>query len=259
MIIICKFAVEFIFQLSTINCQLSIKMKLLQSSLFRAICSIIIGVLLLKYPDNSVTWLTMAIGTLFLLSGIIALISYWIAKRHASDYTITDAEGRVISGSQPTFPIVGIGSVILGLTLLLSPDLFARWLMYILGAMIILGSINQLIVLIAARRFGSIGAFFWIAPIVLLIAGIFIFIKPMESAGTALQILGWCMLVYGVTEVINSLMVYSLRKRMKRQQEENTTGVEVEEIKETPENLIEEKKEEIIEEVSQSDIIVEEE
>lgn len=235
-------------------------MKLLQSSLFRAICSIIIGVLLLKYPDNSVTWLTMAIGTLFLLSGIIALISYWNAKRHAGEYTITDAEGNVLSGSQPSFPIVGIGSVILGLTLLLSPDLFVRWLMYILGAMIILGSINQLIVLIAARRFGTIGFFFWIAPIVLLIIGILIFVKPMESAVLPLIILGWCMLVYGVTEVINSLMVYSLRKRMKRQQEEAATGLEAEEIvTEVKEELPQKSAEEVIEEISQSDIIVEEE
>lgn len=233
-------------------------MKLLQSSFFRAICSIVIGILLLKYPDNSVTWLTMAIGILFLLSGIIAMISYWTARRHAGEYTITDAEGNVISGSQPSFPIVGIGSVILGLTLMLSPDMFVRWLMYILGAMIILGSINQLIVLIAARRFGSIGAFFWIAPIILLIIGILIFVKPMESAELPLIILGWCMLVYGVTEVINSLMVYSLRKRMKRQQEEAAKGLEAEEIKEEP-HLIEEIKEETIEEVPSSDIIVEEE
>ena len=233
-------------------------MKLLQSSFFRAICSIVIGILLLKYPDNSVTWLTMAIGILFLLSGIIALISYWTARRHAGEYTITDAEGNVISGSQPSFPIVGIGSVILGLTLILSPDMFVRWLMYILGAMIILGSINQLIVLIAARRFGSIGVFFWIAPIVLLIIGILIFVKPMESAELPLIILGWCMLVYGVTEVINSLMVYSLRKRMKRQQEEAAKGLEAEEIKEEP-HLIEEVKEETIEDVPSSDIIVEEE
>jgi uncharacterized membrane protein HdeD (DUF308 family) len=234
-------------------------MKLLQSTFFRAICSIVIGILLLKYPDNSVTWLTMAIGTLFLLSGIIALISYWNARRHAGEYTITDAEGNVISGSQPSFPIVGVGSVILGLTLLLSPDMFVRWLMYILGAMIIIGSINQLIILIAARRFGSISAFFWIAPIVLLIVGILIFVKPMESAELPLIILGWCMLVYGVTEVINSLMVYSLRKQMKRQQEETAKGLEVEEIKEEQENLIEEVKEETVEEVPSSDIIVEEE
>ena len=234
-------------------------MKLLQSTFFRAICSIVIGILLLKYPDNSVTWLTMAIGTLFLLSGIIALISYWNARRHAGEYTITDAEGNVISGSQPSFPIVGVGSVILGLTLLLSPDMFVRWLMYILGAMIIIGSINQLIILIAARRFGSISAFFWIAPIVLLIVGILIFVTPMESAELPLIILGWCMLVYGVTEVINSLMVYSLRKQMKRQQEETAKGLEVEEIKEEQENLIEEVKEETVEEVPSSDIIVEEE
>ena len=80
----------------------------------------------------------------------------------------------------------------------------------------------------------------------------------MESAELPLIILGWCMLVYGVTEVINSLMVYSLRKRMKRQQEEAAKGLEAEEIKEEP-HLIEEVKEETIEEVPSSDIIVEEE
>jgi uncharacterized membrane protein HdeD (DUF308 family) len=213
-------------------------MKILQSSFFRAICSIIIGILLLKYPDNSVTWLTMAIGTLFLLSGIIALISYWNASRHAGEYTITDNEGNIISGSQPTFPIVGIGSVILGLTLLISPDMFIRWLMYILGAMIILGSINQLVVLIMARRFGSIGCFFWVAPLVLLAVGVFVFVKPMESAELPLIILGWCMLVYGVTEIINSVMVYSLRKRLKRQQEQESSDkwIEAEEVVENTSN-----------------------
>ena len=235
-------------------------MKLLQSSIFRALCSIVIGILLLKYPDNSVTWLTMAIGILFLLSGIIALISYWNAKRHAGEYTIIDAEGHVISGTQPAFPLVGIGSVLLGLTLVLAPGMFVHWLMYILGAMLILGSINQLIVLVVARRYGSISTFFWIAPIVLLIAGILIFVKPMKSAELPMIILGWCMLVYGVTETINSLMVYSLRRQMKRQQEEAEKGLEAEEIvTDEKEKLPQQPTEEVIEEISQSDIIVEEE
>ncbi len=232
-------------------------MKLLQSSIFRAICSLVIGVLLLKYPDNSVTWLTLAIGGLFLLSGIIALISYAIARKHQGDYMITDNQGNIINGSQPTFPIVGVGSVILGITLVASPDMFVRWLMYILGAMLILGSINQLVILIMARRFGSIGAFFWIAPILLLAVGIFLFVKPMKSAELPLIILGWCMLVYGVTEIINSLMVFSIRRKMKQQQEEAAKGLEAEEIKE--ETPVPAPTEEIVEEVPQSDIIVEEE
>lgn len=235
-------------------------MKLLQSSIFRALCSVVIGILLLKYPDNSVTWLTMAIGVLFLLSGIIALISYGIARRHASDYTITDAKGNVISGTQPAFPLVGLGSVILGLTLVLSPDMFVRWLMYILGAMLILGSVNQLIVLVAARRYGTVGVFFWVAPILILIAGIMIFVKPMESAELPMIILGWCMLVYGVTEAINSIMVYSLRRRVNRGQGESAEGQEAEEIKDDscPPSL-ERTKEDIVEVVSQNDIIVEKE
>lgn len=232
-------------------------MKLLQSSIFRALCSIVIGILLLKYPDNSVTWLTMAIGVLFLLSGIIALISYWTARRHAGEYTITDAKGNVINGSQPAFPLVGFGSLILGLTLVVSPAMFVKWLMYILGAMLILGSINQLMVLVAARRFGKVGIFFWVAPILILITGILIFVKPMETAELPMIILGWCMLVYGVTETINSMMVYSLRRRMARQQED--AAVVAEEIKDDSSKALETSKEDIVEVVSQNDIIVEQE
>ena len=231
-------------------------MKLLQSSIFRALCSIVVGILLLKYPDNSVTWLTMAIGVLFLLSGIIALISYGIARRHAGEYTITDADGNVIGGSQPTFPLVGFGSFILGLTLVLSPAMFVTWLMYILGAMLILGSVNQLIVLVAARRFGTVGLFFWIAPVLILITGILIIVKPMETAELPMIILGWCMLVYGVTEAINSMMVYGLRRRMTRQQ--NESEIMAEEIKDDS-TALESSKEDIVEVVSQNDIIVEEE
>ena len=106
-----------------------LEMKIFQSSIFRAVCAIVIGVLLVKFPQDGVTWLTMAIGALFLLSGIIALIAYWHAKSHAGEYTITDQQGRVVSGGQPTFPIVGAGSVILGLVLTLSPNAFVNGLM----------------------------------------------------------------------------------------------------------------------------------
>ena len=69
-------------------------MKIFQSSIFRAVCAIVIGVLIVKFPQEGVTWLTIAIGVLFLLSGIIALIAYWQAKRHAGEYIITDKDGH---------------------------------------------------------------------------------------------------------------------------------------------------------------------
>ena len=187
-------------------------MKIFQSSIFRALSAIVIGALLVKFPDDGVTWLTMAIGALFLLSGIIALIAYLQARRHAGDYTITDKEGHVISGSQPTFPIVGAGSVILGLVLVLTPHAFINGLMYMLAVVLILGGITQLMSLVSARRLGSIPFGYWICPSLILLTGLFVILKPMESAQLPLLILGWCSMLYGVIELINALKIYRIRK-----------------------------------------------
>jgi uncharacterized membrane protein HdeD (DUF308 family) len=116
---------------------------------------------------------------------------------------------------------VGAGSVILGLVLALSPHVFVNGLMYILGAIMILGGINQLMNLVSARRLGKVSFGFWIAPSIIFITGLFVVLKPMETAELPLLILGWCSLLYGITELINALKIRSIRKLAERQQEES--------------------------------------
>ena len=125
-------------------------MKIFQSSVFRAICAIAIGIMLIKYPDNTVTWITIVIGVLFLLSGIISLVVYYHSLRQYSKQEslsggvyITDSEGQRIEIPKPTFPIVGVGSAILGLLLALTPNVFVTGLMYIIGGILVLGAVNQ--------------------------------------------------------------------------------------------------------------------
>lgn len=192
-------------------------MKIFQSSIFRALCAIIVGVLILKFPQDGVKWLTMAVGELFLVSGIIAMIAYWYARKNATDYTITDAQGQIIAESQPTFPIVGLGSIILGLVLIIFPEKFVNGLMYVLGAIMILGGIQQLINLIMVRRLGRIPFFFWVCPCIIIFTGLFVILKPMETVELPLIILGWCSLLYGVTEIINSLKIWRIRKALAKQ------------------------------------------
>lgn len=213
-------------------------MKILQSSVFRAISAIAIGCLLIKYPDNTVTWITVAIGVLFLLSGIISLIVYVNARRNVSEYKITDANGQVVSGENPTFPIVGVGSLILGALLALTPNVFITALMYIIGGILILGAINQYMNLINARKYGKVGFGFWVFPSVILLIGLYVIVKPMAPANMAMLILGWCSLLYGVTELINSLKFHADKRKFRQAQEipmaeeviEDTTKAE--EIKE---------------------------
>ena len=215
-------------------------MKILQSSVFRAICSIAIGCLLIKYPDNTVIWITVAIGILFLLSGIISLIVYINARKNVSEYRILDAEGRVIAGEKPTFPIVGLGSLILGCLLALTPNVFITALMYIIGGILILGAINQYMNLINARRYGKIGLGFWVFPSIILLIGLYVMVMPMSPASTAMLILGWCSLLYGVTELVNSLKFHAEKRKFKQYQE----IAEAEEIAEKPSTAQEVKEEE---------------
>lgn len=207
-------------------------MRILQSSVFRAICAIIIGALLIKFPDNTVMGITVAIGVLFLISGLISCVTYFWAKRNVSDYKIYDAEGNLVAGEKPTFPIVGIGSAILGLILSLSPKAFVSALMYIIGAILILGAINQYMSLIGGRRYGRVSLWYWIMPTLILLTGLYVMLKPMAPLNTAMLILGWCTLVYGVVELINALKFYRDKKSWIKAQEAPQQLDTFEEIKE---------------------------
>ena len=187
-------------------------MKIVQSSFFRAICSIIIGVLLLRYPDNTVTWITLAIGIMFLLSGVFSTLAYLNARKNSSDYVIADIDGRVISKGKPTFPLVGVGSIILGVMLVTSPSVFVEILMYIMGGILILGSLNQFMSLYNARRWGKMAWGFWVAPSLILLAGLYVMFQPMEAASMPMVVIGWCCLLYGASEVVNATKI-NLKKK----------------------------------------------
>jgi len=191
-------------------------MKVVHSSLFRALCAIVVGVLLIQYREQTVTWITIAIGVLFFLSGVISLVSYYGAKRNyekMQGVMIHDAQGKQISGIRPNFPIVGVGSLLLGAILALMPNVFIAWLMFILSAILILGALTQLANLATAAKMGRVGIVFWLFPCALLLLGILAIIKPSVIASAPLLVIGWAMLVYGVVECINAFKISNNRRK----------------------------------------------
>lgn len=201
-------------------------MKILQSSFFRALTAIAIGVLLIKYPDNTVTGIVVTIGVLFALSGLISVLSYLNARQQASKYTIYDAQGRQIAGQAPLFPIVGIGSILLGSILALMPNTFINALMYVIGAILILGSINQYLAIISVRRYGITSLWYWVCPTLVLIVGVLMMLKPMAPLSTAMFFLGWLTLFYGIVEALNTMLFYIGRRRWEKEQEQLKSNLE---------------------------------
>ena len=89
-------------------------MKLIQSSVFRALCAISVGVLLIEYREQTATWLTVAIGALFFLSGVISLATYYSARKLALGTENNETEGNSEATTKPSLPLAGIGSLVLG-------------------------------------------------------------------------------------------------------------------------------------------------
>lgn len=170
-------------------------MRIVQSFVVRAIVAVIVGALIVKYREQTAQWLTISIGALFFVSGVVSCFM-----------------------TRP-LPLVGIGSMILGVILALMPTTFITGLMYALSAMIIIGAINQLVGLFRASRVCSVGWFYWLMPAIILAIAVFMVFQPLEAFASPLFVVGWCMMVYGVIELVNGIKIYRAM-RLIRQMEE---------------------------------------
>ncbi len=213
------------------------------------------------YRHDTIHWMTIIFGALFFISGLISVIAYYIEKRRVQDVAekmalmmelrekdtptaLIDRERaeQMRSIVKPSYPIVGIGSMILGVILAVMPGSFVKGLMYALSAILILGAVNQLVNLISARKFSTIGWIYWLFPIVIFFVGIYVVVNPMDMAALPFKILGWGLVLYGIVECINALKIYRVRKqylKAQRQLEEQAAAaendvqvIEAEEVKE---------------------------
>ena len=214
-------------------------MKVFQSSIFRALCAIVVGALLVKYREQTVTWITIAIGVIFFVSGVISTVAYLSAKRQATKegVEIYDAKGNRLTRPVPPFPIVGIGSIILGAWLALFPNSFVNGLMFVLAGMLILGAHNLFFNLAAATRFSSIGCLWWVLPVAIFLVGITALVKPSTIASAPLFIIGWGMMAYGMVDLVNTIKIHRCRKAFEKAQQGNDEAdvVTIEEITDEPE------------------------
>ena len=218
-------------------------MKLLQISIIRAIAAIVVGVLLLKYDEAVLKGLTIAIGILFLIAGIVSLVEWINLRRKKADFRVMDdGEGGKSKGdnSQPMFPIVGLGSVLLGLILSLTQTTdFLLWTMYLLGGVLILGGLNLMMNLLSARTLEPVDGLLWIVPVLIVLAALFAMIKGLVPAKTTTTILGITSLVYAFAEMGYSLLFSRIRKRYEKTQAQVRRASEFKDAKASDGEIIE--------------------
>lgn len=236
-------------------------MKILTYSIFRALCAIAVGALLVKFREQMVEWMTIAIGVLFFISGAIAMIASMSKKKvspnlndnpNPNDSEVVpvnvdvDVEKETSNLKSPTSTrtgwgwgsFVGMGCMILGLILALMPKTFVDFLVYIISAFLIIGAIQQFATLAVARRNGAVGFFYWVMPTILFILGCIALFKPTVFASAPLFFIGWFLIIYGIVECVNALKARSNRKQAEKfynlNQKPDFSDAEVIEAEELP-------------------------
>ena len=212
-----------------------------------------VGALIIKYREETVHWLTVVIGALFFVSGLISVVlnrrptpslpkggsleSYSESNTDANQ-TPSPREG----GGGWLTSLVGFGSIILGIILALMPTTFITGLQYVLAAMLVLGAVNQFVNLAQASRWCHVGWFYWLLPVVVLLVAIFMIWRPIEVAAAPLFIIGWCMLLYGAAELLGGVMVWKAGRVVKKMAEQQMKEEQkmIEEKTESEQNVEEE-------------------
>ena len=191
-------------------------MKVLEISAIRAIIVLVTGFLLVRYREETMTWMTITVGILFLLSGLVSCIAYYFEKEKVAKKTAKaeQQEGQAEEENlkSPSFPIAGVGSIALGIILAVMPYTFITWVVYILAALLILGAVNQFMNLARSRQYARVPVYMWLFPTVILAIAILLISKPIETAQLPLLVLGWAFMYYGVLEFILIIRMYLVRK-----------------------------------------------
>lgn len=162
-------------------------MKGLSYSFLRAICALVIGLVLVMFPDQAGDYLVITVGVVFLVPSFISIIGYFVQS--------TEMRSR--------FPVEGMGSLLFGLWLIIMPGFFADLLTFVLGFVLLMGGVQQIASLSAARRWMLVPYGFYTVPVLILIAGLVALFNPMGVRSTAFIIIGISSLVYAASELLN--------------------------------------------------------
>lgn len=162
-------------------------MKGISYSFLRAICALVIGLVLVLFPDRAGDYFVITVGIIFLVPSFISIIGYFAQS----------AEKR------RRFPVEGVGSLLFGLWLIIMPGFFADLLTYVLGFILMMGGVQQIATLLAARRWMSVHRGYYAVPVLILIAGLVALFNPTGVRSTAFVIIGISSLVYAASELVN--------------------------------------------------------
>lgn len=154
----------------------------------RALIALVIGIMMVLHPDEALTTVVKVIAAFLLASGLVSLVVGLKDKKN---------------GSLPLMSFNAVVDVLLGLVLFMFPGFIARFIIYLIGFMLLAFGAVQLVALFSARKVVGMGFGAFILPAIVTFVGGFILFNPFAES-VMVTIAGAAMIVYGASELFSS-------------------------------------------------------
>ncbi len=186
-------------------------MKFISSSIFRSMCALLVGLLLLFNAQQIPALIARIIGALFILPGLFGVVTYLNGIFNPNALL------------RPTFPLLSICSIMFGTYLELYPDTFTVYVVFVIGFLLLLAGFNQLLAMFTGRNVSPFSWMLMLLPLLLIVSGAYCITHTGEAAGTLFKILGATCIYYGLSDlflVIRAKHYYNIHQRKQRKAEE---------------------------------------
>ncbi len=180
--------------------------KLKTNVVISAILCILLGIVLVAWPDLSMQVVCTAVGAVLLIGGGVRLAVYFTAK-----------DGSVYSQMNL---IMGIILAVVGVWILLQPDKVLAIIPIIVGIVIVLHGVNNLrqAVTLCQEKYDK----WWVALILGLLTagfGVLLICRPFAALDTVVMVIGICLIYDGLSDIWIVSRLYRTAKTMKQEAE----------------------------------------
>ncbi len=174
----------------------------MQNIIIRGVATIAIGILIIAMREVFMPFLVQCIGILFVLPALFAIVAfvYGFFKQN-------------VKSPAWMLGLSGIGSMAFGIWLILRPDFFIGFFMYVLGGLLLLLGIYQICAFALARRKMPLSIYMMFVPILLVCVGLIVLIKPFGVASLPFFLLGVTIVIGGLSDIINNIIIKQKRAK----------------------------------------------
>ena len=184
--------------------------KIFNVSIATSVIILVLGIFLFIQPDTIIHMISIVLGGIILVSGIIALIDYFGSKYNPS-------------------LISGVITSIIGLILIINTKLVASILPFVLGIYFTINGINRLQYSLELKKEKMNYLSSFIVSILIIVCGVLCIINPFGGALVITKVMGIFMIVYALLDLTNTIIIKKEMHDVKQKMKDAIIEVDIDE------------------------------